>query len=43
MKKEGQIHLKTDNQFLHGFTLGLITGENHILEDITHDFYNSPQ
>ena len=43
MKKEGQIHLKTDNQFLHGFTLGIITGENHILEDSTHDLYNSAE
>ena len=37
LKKDGPIHLKTDSQFLHGFTLGIITGENHILEDSTHD------
>ena len=43
MKKEGQIHLKTDNQFLHGFTLGVIEGENHILEDSTHDLYSSAE
>jgi len=43
MKKEGQIHLKTDNQFLHGFTLGVIAGENHILEDSTHDLYSSSE
>jgi len=43
MKKEGRIHLKTDNQFLHGFTLGIITGENHILEDSTHDLYSSAE
>jgi len=43
MKKKGQIHLKTDNQFLHGFTLGVIEGENHILEDSTHDLYNSAE
>jgi len=42
LKKDGLIHLKTDSQFLHGFTLGIITGENHILEDSTHDLYNSP-
>jgi tRNA (guanine-N7-)-methyltransferase len=42
LKKEGLIHLKTDSQFLHGFTLGIITGQNHILEDSTHDLYNSP-
>jgi tRNA (guanine-N7-)-methyltransferase len=42
LKKDGIIHLKTDSQFLHGFTLGIITGENHILEDSTHDLYTSP-
>jgi len=42
IKKDGVIHLKTDSQFLHGFTLGIITGQNHILEDSTHDLYNSP-
>ena len=42
LKKNAPIHLKTDSQFLHGFTLGIITGENHILEDSTHDLYNSP-
>jgi tRNA (guanine-N7-)-methyltransferase len=42
LKKDAPIHLKTDSQFLHGFTLGVITGENHILEDSTHDLCNSP-
>ena len=42
LKENGKIHLKTDNQFLHGFTLGVIAGENHILEDSTHDLYGSP-
>ena len=42
LKKDGPIHLKTDSQFLHGFTLGIITSENHILEDSTHDLYTSP-
>ena len=42
LKKDGPIHLKTDSQFLHGFTLGIITAENHILEDSTHDLCNSP-
>jgi tRNA (guanine-N7-)-methyltransferase len=40
--ENGKIHLKTDSHFLHGFTLGIITGENHILEDSTHDLYGSP-
>ena len=41
LKEDGKIHLKTDSQFLHGFTLGVICGENHILEDSTNDLYNS--
>jgi len=41
LKENGKIHLKTDSQFLHGFTLGIIYGENHILEDSTVDLYNS--
>ena len=41
IKKDGLIHLKTDSQFLHGFTLGVISGEGHILEDATYDLYNA--
>ena len=37
----GQIHLKTDSQFLHGYTLGIIEGNNHLLEDADHDVYNA--
>jgi tRNA (guanine-N7-)-methyltransferase len=40
LKQEGQIHLKTDSQFLHGFTLGVIAASAHILEDSTNDLYN---
>ena len=39
LKKGGNIHLKTDSQFLHGFTLGVIAAEGHILEDSTHHLY----
>lgn len=42
LKKGSRIHLKTDSQFLHGFTLGVISAENHTLEDATNDLYNSP-
>jgi len=42
LKKNAPIHLKTDSQFLHEFTLEIITGEKHILEDSTHDLYGSP-
>ncbi|MBC8464363.1 MAG: tRNA (guanosine(46)-N7)-methyltransferase TrmB [Bacteroidetes bacterium] len=41
LAKEGYIHLKTDSQFLHGYTLGVIEGEGHVLEDATHDLYNA--
>lgn len=41
LKKNSLLHLKTDSQFLHGFTLGVITGEEYILEDSTHDLYGS--
>jgi len=41
LKKKGSIHLKTDCQFLHGFTLGVIAGDRHVLEDSTHDLYGS--
>ena len=41
LKKGSQIHLKTDSQFLYGFTLGIITGQQYILEDCTNDVYNS--
>ena len=41
LKKDSSIRLKTDSQFLHGFTLGVVTSEKYILEDSTHDLYDS--
>ena len=41
LKQNAPIHLKTDSQFLHGFTLGIIAGEKHFLDDSTHDLYKS--
>ena len=41
LKSNSKIHLKTDSQFLHGFTLGVICSENHHLDDATSDLYNS--
>jgi tRNA (guanine-N7-)-methyltransferase len=41
LKKDGCVHLKTDSLFLHGYTLGVIEGENHILEETEHDIYGS--
>ena len=41
LKSNSKIHLKTDSQFLHGFTLGVICAEHHHLDDATSDLYNS--
>ena len=41
LAKDVLIHLKTDSQFLHGYTLGIIEGHNHHLEDAEHDIYNA--
>ncbi len=41
MQDNGLIHLKTDSQFLHGYTLGIIEGHQHFLEDAEHDVYNA--
>ncbi len=41
MKKNGLIHLKTDSQFLHGFTLGVIASRANQLHESTHNLYQS--
>ena len=41
LKQDGTIHLKTDSQFLHGFTLGVIAAGDHVLHDSTCDLYSS--
>ena len=41
LSENAPIHLKTDSQFLHGFTLGIIIGEQYIIDDSTHDLYGS--
>ena len=43
LKKEGIINLKTDSQFLYGFTLGIIEGKGHELLDSTNDLYGVHQ
>lgn len=37
------IHLKTDSEFLHGYTLGLIEAQGHALLYAHHDVYRNPQ
>ena len=39
---QGVIHLKTDSEFLHGYTLGLLLEGNHEILYAHHDIYNNP-
>jgi tRNA (guanine-N7-)-methyltransferase len=39
MKKGGRVHLKTDSEFLHAYTLGLLQGLGMEPENANHDIY----
>ena len=39
LKKDGVINLKTDSEFMHGYTLGLLHGEGHEIVHANHDVY----
>lgn len=41
LKPGGVIHLKTDSEFMHGYTLGLLSGLGEIIEYANHDVYGS--
>jgi len=41
LKKSGVVHLKTDNQFLHAYTMGILDGQSHSIEYSSNDIYNS--
>ena len=41
LKPEGYIHLKTDSEFMHGYTLGLLHGAGHEIEYAHHDVYSN--
>ena len=46
LKENGLIHLKTDSEFLHGYTLGLLQGLEKEIVYSNHDIYRlegSPQ
>lgn len=43
LKKDGIIHLKTDSEFLHGYTLGLLQGAGHEIITAHHDIYGAPE
>jgi len=41
LKPGGVVHLKTDSEFMHGYTLGLLHGLGETVEIANHDIYNS--
>lgn len=41
IKPDGIVHLKTDSEFMHGYTLGLLHGLGEVVEYAHHDVYNN--
>lgn len=41
LKKDGVVNLKTDSEFMHGYTLGLLHGEGHEVLYANHNVYNN--
>ena len=41
LKPDGLMHLKTDSEFMHGYTLGLLHGEGHEILYAHHDIYSN--
>ncbi|MCK0130282.1 tRNA (guanosine(46)-N7)-methyltransferase TrmB [Flavobacteriaceae bacterium F08102] len=41
LNKDGVVHLKTDSEFLHGYTLGLLQEGNHNILYAHHDIYSN--
>lgn len=41
LKPDGVLHLKTDSEFMHGYTLGLLHGLGHDIEYAHHDVYGN--
>lgn len=39
LKADGVVNLKTDSEFMHGYTLGLLHGEGHEVLYANHDVY----
>lgn len=39
LKPDGMIHLKTDSEFMHGYTLGLLHGLGDVVHYAQHDVY----
>ena len=41
LKKGGVVNLKTDSEFMHGYTLGLLHGEGHEVIHANHNVYKN--
>lgn len=41
LKNDGIVHLKTDSEFMHGYTLGLLHGEGHEVLYANHNVYRN--
>lgn len=41
LQEDGIVHLKTDSEFMHGYTLGLLHGEGHEVLYAHHDIYKN--
>ncbi|UOB16339.1 tRNA (guanosine(46)-N7)-methyltransferase TrmB [Abyssalbus ytuae] len=41
LNPDGIVHLKTDSEFMHGYTLGLLHGEGHEVLYAHHDVYGN--
>ncbi len=39
LKNSGLVHLKTDSEFMHGYTLGLLQGQGHDILYSNHNIY----
>lgn len=42
LRPQGTIHLKTDSEFLHGYTLGVLNDPAYVIDYAHHDIYNNP-
>lgn len=41
LKPDGWMHLKTDSEFMHGYTLGILHASDAVIEYAHHDVYNT--
>ena len=41
LKEDGTVNLKTDSEFMHGYTLGLLHGKGYEVLYANHDIYKN--